>query len=328
MKIAVCGDIHISKTSSIIRSRGEKYSTRIENCIQSINWFEDYSKDCDLVIYLGDVFDSPILDDEIITALKDIKWNNLKHYFIVGNHESSTNNLVYSSLNVLSKQHENFVVVNQPTMIEGDIGLLPYIIESDRKSLNSYFDNPKYIFSHNDLKGVQMGSIISRTGFELDEINDMESLKYFINGHLHNGTKVDDKIINLGILTGRDFGEDATRYTHNIMILNEDGYELVENPYAFNFYKREFNNGFDVKFKTNAVVSVRCPSERANEIKKLLNSNKNVVAYKLNITFESNEENQENISFNIDYLNELKNFCLDKIGNNEVVIEELQEVCK
>ena len=85
MKIAVCGDIHISKTSSIIRSRGEKFSTRIEGCINSINWFEKQASEngCDLVIYLGDVFDSPILDDEIITSLKDIEWNNLKHYFIV-----------------------------------------------------------------------------------------------------------------------------------------------------------------------------------------------------------------------------------------------------
>lgn len=328
MKIAVCGDIHISKTSSIIRSRGNKYSTRIENCIASINWFEDLAKGCDIVIYLGDVFDSPILDDEIITALREVEWNPQRHFFIVGNHESSTNNLVYSSLNILSKQHENFMVVNQPTTIEGNIGLLPYIIETDRKPLSEYFDSPRYIFSHNDLKGVQMGKIISKVGFDLDEINNMPSLKCFVNGHLHNGTKVGRKIINLGVLTGRDFGEDATKYTHDVMILDDNGYELFENPHAFNFYKLDWDNKRKPNFKTNSVVSIKCTSEEVNEVKKYLADNNNIIAYKVNVTFEAKESTKEDVSFNVDYLNELRNFCLDKIGSSKVVLEELQEVCR
>ena len=63
MKIAICGDIHISKTSSIIRTRGEKYSTRIENCIKSIEWFEQVAKEkgCEREVFLGDTFDKPQL---------------------------------------------------------------------------------------------------------------------------------------------------------------------------------------------------------------------------------------------------------------------------
>ena len=65
MKIVVCGDIHYSKTSSIVRGRGIKYSDRIENCLKSINWFERLALEnrCDIVVYLGDFFDKNSFKD-------------------------------------------------------------------------------------------------------------------------------------------------------------------------------------------------------------------------------------------------------------------------
>ena len=41
MKIGVIGDVHWSSYSSIVRSTGDVYSTRLENLIQSINWSEN-----------------------------------------------------------------------------------------------------------------------------------------------------------------------------------------------------------------------------------------------------------------------------------------------
>ena len=38
MKICCFGDTHWSEYSSILRSMGEKYSTRLENLIKSVNW--------------------------------------------------------------------------------------------------------------------------------------------------------------------------------------------------------------------------------------------------------------------------------------------------
>ena len=69
-----------------------------------------------------------------------------------------------------------------------------------------------------------------------------------VNGHLHNGNRISKNLINLGILTGANFGEDAARYPHNIMVLDTDtlAFELIENPYAFNFYKLEVNSEKDL----------------------------------------------------------------------------------
>lgn len=76
MKIGVVGDIHFSQYSSIVRSRGDKFSTRLENCIQSINWAESIMDKlgCNIKVYLGDLFDRSDLNSEEISALRSVSW--------------------------------------------------------------------------------------------------------------------------------------------------------------------------------------------------------------------------------------------------------------
>ena len=111
MKIGIVGDIHWSKYSSILRSRGKKYSKRLENCIESINWAEDTTRDCDMVVYLGDFFDNESLKSEEITALSEIKWNKLPHKFLVGNHELGLNDLSFSSAHIFDL-HDKEVILS------------------------------------------------------------------------------------------------------------------------------------------------------------------------------------------------------------------------
>lgn len=346
MKIAICGDIHISKTSSIIKSRGEKYSTRIENCLKSINWFEEVSrkKGCQMEIFLGDTFDKPQLSDEELTAIKDINWNDIDKYFIVGNHESSVNGLEYNSAKALEGNHR-YVISDQGYNCFPDnkddiqIHFLPYIIESDRQPLENYlnrYNDVKYniIFSHNDIEGIQMGSVVSKIGFSIEEIENNCDL--FINGHLHNGGKVGNKIINLGILTGQTLNEDASKYPHNIMILDTETleYELIENPYAFNFYNIEINNINELDklngLKNNAVLSIKCDIELLDKVKEKVEYLNNVIQYRVT-TFRINKDIKEIDKvedFSIDYLEKFKDFCMMSIDNKEILKEELSEVLK
>ena len=76
MKIGIIGDIHFCEYSSILRTRGEEFSTRLENCIESINWAEETTADCDCIIYLGDFFDKSSLNAAELSALRKIIWNN------------------------------------------------------------------------------------------------------------------------------------------------------------------------------------------------------------------------------------------------------------
>ena len=45
MKFLICGDVHWSEFSSILRKMGDKYSKRLENLINSINWVEEQAKE-------------------------------------------------------------------------------------------------------------------------------------------------------------------------------------------------------------------------------------------------------------------------------------------
>lgn len=342
MKIALATDNHFCEKSSIVHKMGTKYTLRLENQLKSLEWFENLAleKNCSAVIYLGDFFDKSSLTDKEITASKEIKWNNLKHYFIIGNHESSDSGLVYSSTKTL--ESEDRIMISEPK--KTDLGncelcFLPYVTESDRISLEQYFGTktikPRIILSHNDIAGIQMGPVVSKTGFEIGEIETNCDL--FINGHLHNGQMLTNKVINLGNLTGKDFGEDAAKYKHNVAILDTDTLqvELIENPYAFNFYKLEINTSMDISkinnLKNNSVVSIKCKDFLFADLKAAIEANSTKIIDSRIITIREIVNSTQDINIadlTVDHLARFVECCLNNIDNSSILEEELAEICK
>lgn len=337
-KIGVVGDIHWSKYSSILRSRGDKYSYRLENCIESINWAEQVTKFCNEVVYLGDFFDTSELSAEEITALNQISWNNVPHHFIVGNHEMGMHDLSFSSSHVFNMV-PFATVYNKPVSIENQycgvqLCFLPYILEEERKSFEEYMTPTtlkRIVFSHNDIKDFQMGAFLSKTGFSIEEIQN--NCDMYLNGHLHNGDKVADKIFNVGNLTGQNFSEDASRYDHVIFIIDTDtmGIDVYENPYAVNFYKIDYGAGESLSDinKNRCAVTVRVPEKLYGEVKKQIEEDTRLVASRLLIIPDSSnniESEVDNVSLTMDHLEEFKKFVLEKLGNSDIVNEELGEV--
>ena len=346
MKVAIIGDVHWSKTSSILVKRGESFTLRLENLIDTINWCEKTAeeKGCKWVVYLGDFFDRSDLNAQEITALKNLKWNTQHHSFIVGNHEAGHHSLVYKSTDVLSKAG---IIEYQPKHypINGynvDFYLLPYITEDNRKPLKEYFNfNPNHkniIFSHNDLRGIRYGMYESQEGFTLSEINECCDL--FINGHLHNGTWVNDKILNLGNITGQNFTEDAFTYKHQMAILDTDTLKLefIENPYSLKFYKIDINNEKDLQklnsLRNNAVVSFRCLDTLTEELKEKLNDYPNIIESKTVIYRNYTQDELTNDAALADlrkgqnHLQQFADFVKIKIGKSDIIEHELSEVCK
>ena len=75
MKILCVGDVHWSQNSSILRSRGEYYSTRLQNLIASVNWRDIFS----LLESFGNI-DMSHVDDlvkEVKTAKDSLQEDNL-----------------------------------------------------------------------------------------------------------------------------------------------------------------------------------------------------------------------------------------------------------
>lgn len=351
MKYLIFADPHWSSYSSIVRSRGDRYSTRLENLIETINWieFEAQKQNCDAIICLGDFFDKSELNSEEITALQEIKWANINHYFLVGNHEMGRGNLEVSSSHL-------FTLIPQVTVLDSpyvfnennntSIMFLPYVLENNRKPLKEYFkdielcDN-KIIFSHNDIAGIQLGQYVSTTGFSIEEIE--ENCNLFINGHLHNGTEIGRTIINVGNITGQNFSEDAYKYQHKALIVDTDTKSLTElvNPYAMNFYKVDFTNmqpTIDDKkiqdtltqLKSPAVATIKVNNEVEFLVKDLLTTCDNIIECRLIRDGINSVELPDvyNTESSLDHIKKFQQYVYDTFGTSELVLNELERVSK
>lgn len=344
MKILLFTDLHMCPRASIVNKWGTKYPSRLENCITSVNWLERLAEErnCKYIINLGDFFDRPDLTSETITACNDIKWSNIMHYSLVGNHDASTSSLMFNSVNsFLQDRHQ---IVTEPSVLPLDdcfICFLPYVVECDRKPLNEYFSNvagtdkPIIILSHNDISGIQLGPVVSKTGFSIDEIEANCSL--FLNGHLHNGQALSPKVINLGNLTGKDFGEDAFKHSHNVAILDTETLQLtfIENPYAYNFYKIQIDNTSDINIldtlKPQAIVSIKCESTLVEAVKQKIDALSDRILESRIILVKKYEETSDDttpLDLSVDHLARFVECCKANIEYTPLLDEEIGEVCK
>ena len=341
MKILLFTDLHMCPRASIINKWGTKYPSRLENCIESLNWMERTAENlgCEYIINLGDFFDKPDLTSETITACNDIKWSNIMHYHLVGNHDASNSSLTFNSVNSLIK--DNHVVIDsaQVLLLDGcDICFLPYVTECDRKPLTEYFKNldpnrPRIILSHNDISGIQLGPVVSKTGFSLEEIEANCSL--FVNGHLHNGQALTPKVINLGNLTGKDFGEDAAKHNHNVAVLDTKTMSLtyIENQYAYNFYKIQIDCENDLyqldNLKNNTVVSIKCEQSVIEQTKQKIEAIDNIIESRIIMTKQYAEAAESSeLDLTVDHLARFIECCKACIENSPMLEEELSEICK
>jgi DNA repair exonuclease SbcCD nuclease subunit len=343
MKILCFTDNHFCERASIISRYGTKYSLRLENQIQSINWLEELAveKGCGLVVCLGDFFDKPHLTDQEITALQEVKWSNIPHYFIVGNHESEEINLQYSSTNALKAT--NRIIIDSPSLQpfeDFELAFLPYVTESDKKPLSEYFspltEKPRIMLSHNDLLGIQMGPVVSKSGFAPEEIESVCTC--CLNGHLHNGQTITSRILNLGNLTGKDFGEDAFRYEHKVVVIDTDtfNFEFIENPYAFNFYKIDVFKKADLdlltKVKHNAVLSIKCDEQYISAVRTIITDSPFIIEARVILVKQFATDGSETAvdisDLTVDQCVKFAECCREKLENTPILEAELAEILK
>ena len=148
---------------------------------------------------------------------------------------------------------------------------------------------------------------------------------------------ITNKIINLGNLTGKDFGEDATRYKHNIAILDTDTLhiELIENPYAFNFYKLEINCAEEINklynLKNQAIISVKCKDFLLETVKTVIEANADKIIESRVISVRELNTGKQEVDITdltVDHLARFVECCKNNIDNNAILEEELAEICK
>ena len=345
MRILILSDTHISETTSIITGNGEKYTLNLEQAIKSFNYYNNVAidKHCEMMIFAGDVFNKSNISDIEITATRDIIWNELPKYFLVGNHESSVNNLKYNTVKILENKNSEIISTQGESLMIGStqIHFLPYILHSDKKPLETYLikdeDAKKHIIiSHNDIAGIQYGGFISKDGFTLDEID--ENCDLFLNGHLHNGGWLSKKALNLGSYSCFNFTNDAFSYKYGGWILDTDTLELefIENPFAWQFYKIEVKsveelNKVLTKIKNNAVLSVKCSDVINKDVKDILSKDDRILTYRVISVHDASGATKDGIKElqSVNHIEEFMQCCAENIDDpNNVLESELLEVCK
>lgn len=297
---------------------------------------------------MGDFFDKATLNAEEISALSCIDFSKYKRdnrYFICGNHELGRHDASYASCDILSNWGRvikaacsySYISDNNPSQID-NIVFLPYIFEDDRQPFATYMPKAggkRIVFSHNDIKDMQMGSFKSTIGFGIEEIQNNCDL--FINGHLHNGDKIADKMFNIGNLTGQNFSEDATKYSHGVYVIDTDEMtiDFYENPHAFNFYKIDASQGLSephitslIKgLKNNAIVTLKCQEKASEGLREVLTPHVEELRIVTQADAEYQTANIEEIQ-SIDYLSKFISFIQGKIENTSILNEEIGEICK
>ena len=349
MRICLYSDVHWSQYSSIVRSRGEKYSTRLEYLIKSMNWVQKVGveENCTSFVCLGDFFDKPQLNAEEISALHDVNWSHWPQYFIVGNHEMATSDLVVNTANLFNLM-PNATAITVPTIICDNVLAIPYVLNSNRKPLKDYFVAdivPSVILSHNDIAGIQMGSFLSKDGFTVDEIKEYGGL--FVNGHIHNESQFSDFGYNIGNLCGQNFSEDGFSYGHKIWIIDTTTGECItyKNPYALNFYKIDFSENDSIEhinevsrsLSNNSVVTIKCKEEDLSYLKArfgteenfLVPKNCNIVEARFIVDYGISEiDNNKKEELSVDHLKQFSEYVKSTIGASDIILEELNEVLK
>lgn len=344
MKFIFFTDVHWSQNASIVRGRGDKYSVRLENLIQSLNWVENLAlqTSCNFVVCGGDFFDSSQLNSEEVSALKEIKWNGLPHYFITGNHEASTSSLEFSTLDVFSLCPNSIVISKPETYNIQNIQycFLPFITEKDRQPLETYFsaynsETKRIIVSHNDLKNVQYGGFLSTVGFNIEEID--KNCDLFLNGHIHTCGWVNDKILDGGNLTGQNFTEDSFKNKHCVQVIDTDTMQIqfYENPYALKFYKvlcrnkkeiDDFCNNYASRY---AVITMTVPNNLIDYVKECLKQNS--AAFRILVDTDTIKK-QLNVDMDqfqgVDHLQQFRSYVEATYGLSDIYKEELEAVLR
>lgn len=252
------------------------------------------------------------------------------------------NNLQISSSHIFKIINAN--VIEQPTKTvftedpNTEICFLPYILDNRRKSIYDYFGNKstkrRIILSHNDIAGIQLGKFISKSGFDIEDIEN--NCDRFINGHLHNGKRLTEKIFNIGNIMGQNFSEDALLYDHSAFIIDTETLriDVFDNPYAFNFYKFDCAKDEGIMFngfKPNSIVTFKIRSDQKEVLDEILSHEKNIIEKRIIIESDilSKNEIESNIeSLSINHIEEFKKFIVEQYGDSDLVLEELNEVSK
>lgn len=296
-KLGVYADAHFSLNSSVVLGNKNSLSGRLYYLIESFEWMYNLFRESkvDAIIDLGDLADSYNLRAEEITAIsKALSYNqDIPEIHILGNHERLSETGEINSVEFLENipNHRLIKKVTQEDLFGTEVTYIPYGIYED--GFLDEYDKTKLAFSHIDIFGADTGGWILKSGLSPQYLETRFGI--VINGHIHNGSWVTDRILNLGALSGQNFSSKIINWKPSVLVFDTDNLtsaHLYENPYSLNFYTLNIKTIRDlINFSKNLegernVVQVRVPLSLVPEVRDYIDKDKSILSSRINIESE------------------------------------------
>lgn len=222
-KSAIFTDIHFGKKSNS--------ETHNQDCLRFVEYFcEEVKKDesIDHIVFMGDWFDhrNAINISTLnysYSAMKLLNDLGLDVVWIIGNHDLYMRNTRdVHSLPYLD-EFQKFILVDEPTIINDTILVLPYLFENEYSEFLSEINRAEIIYGHLELKGF----VVTGASVVLDHGPDhslFKGPKRIFTGHFHK-RQIRDNVVYIGNTFPHDFSDtnDSERgyavYTYDTDVL-------------------------------------------------------------------------------------------------------------
>ena len=225
MNILCFSDIHFHHTHRFSHITSDGYTVRE---LEHLSCADDIIKICneqdiDRIVFCGDLF-GPVGDNistqtlsavcEFVDKLRKIKPLDM----LVGNHDlsGSTNYKAVHKL-IPFKYWDNVTVYDKPTIVDNFV-YMPYCTSDEYATSileNIQDKEDKIVFSHLELKGINLGNGIETThGVSLALLN---KFKMVLQGHYHSGSSYGPNIKIIGSTQRLSF-KDPGKARNNIII--------------------------------------------------------------------------------------------------------------
>lgn len=328
MIIGCYTDLHLSETSSIFPLSCENsiYTTRLQMIIDTAEWmYSVFEKNnVNLIINGGDTLDTNTISSMESKALSEFYLHSrgTREIHLLGNHEMLDKGSKFYS-NAILDNLDFIDVYNEPTIINNEISILPYM---DHKYIdNNILSNisNKILFSHIDIKGSHL-----TLNYLADSGVDPELLSmYFnlvVNGHIHTYERLEsseNEIYNIGSVSSNSFA-DSSNYIPSITIIDTEDLSIKRffNPYAILFRKLRCNSVNDLlKSLDNLdnnyrhILRVSTNHNLRDDFRQILDTRDNIVTYRVvsdlsRITENTIASKDEIVNSNIVIEDEFKEF--------------------
>lgn len=335
MRLLCFSDIHFHHTHRFSHITSEGYTVRE---LEHLSCAQDIINICqteniDKIVFVGDLF-GPVGDNistqtlsavcEFVDLLSKIK----PLIMIVGNHDLSASTNFKAVHKLIPFKYFNNVTVYDTPVEENNIVYMPYLTSDEYATtvLENIKDKKnKIVFSHLELKGINLGNGIETThGVPLDLL---AQFKMTIQGHYHGSSSYGPNIKVIGSTQRLSF-KDPGKSRDNIIIYDTETNKIERRSFHCPDWLTFTDDNIDdiLTIDTNNYVKVEVTSDilLTDEIKARLElfKGKDIHIDLTRLSFDKHSSADINQDTTEDEVSIIKQF-IDKTDNSEQQKEQL-----